>query len=167
MSGLAGLLSLVLGMLTLVGTALVVRLGTAPPSPLVFLAVLLGTVLASLASMALGSFHFEGRWWRRVCTSLLALCVTVGMALGLLAIAAFAVDLTSHGVPIITGAGQVTVYAATQVPMAGWGFDLQRPALTGNWLGNVSASLVLILVATLLSVAALRATAGQFLSLRA
>jgi len=142
------------GTAVLAGAA-VVAAGAGPLSPVLFLCLLIGGMVSSLASIALASPPIRSGTWRRLGIIFLSLGVTSGMALALAATIVFAWDLTTNGVPIISSAGQVTIYGAAAVPTEGWGYSL-RP--TGSWLGNLGASVGLAVLATVMSVAALRGT---------
>jgi hypothetical protein len=79
--------------------------------------------------------------------------IALAMALALMATIVFAIDLTAHGVPIATHAG-VSVYSVTEVPPAGWGYDLHQVPAGGSWLGTLGAAVGLTLVANVLAFAA-------------
>ena len=155
-ASLSTAMSVACGGAVLVGVAISPTL-SAPPSPVVFLFLLIGGTVSSLLSIGLASSRIRAGRWLRLGITCLSLGVSLGMVLALAATIVFALDLTTNGVPIISSPGHVTIYGAGAVPAEGWGYNL-RP--TGTLLGNLGISVGLALLATVMSLAALRGTTG-------
>ncbi|MBV8718173.1 MAG: hypothetical protein JOZ65_24150 [Chloroflexi bacterium] len=145
------------GVGVLAGAAVIGPLAAPAFSVVLLLVTLTVGVATSLVSITLAwSTSPPNRGWLRTGSTILALVIGLGMLIALVSTTVFGVDLASHGVPIITSPGAVTVYGVAAVPSDGWGYNLQRGPTTGSWLGNLGLSTGLMVLATALFLTALR-----------